>query len=141
MRIHAPCLVIGLFAFLPAANAQPEKVPAKDAWLYAHSPQMPRKIPKESFDKVRIGMTLEEMVKLLGKAWMRPNSSIRDIYWGCADGRVIRVNPSTLNRDEKTIKNKKDELTPGSTIQMYREKGETIVDIPIPLKEEKNDKK
>jgi RNA polymerase sigma factor (sigma-70 family) len=110
-----------------------EKVPAEEAWLYDHSGvELPRKVAKEKFDKVRYGMTLEEMVKLLGKAWMRPNSSIRDIYWGCEDGRVIQIYPAHYRRDEKiTRKGNEDGL---SALIMYRERGGKVVEtITLPV--------
>ena len=111
------------------ARGQPiEKPPAAEAWLYEHSGfVLPRKVAKEKFDKVRYGMTLGELVQLLGKAWMRPNSSIRDIYWGCEDGRVIQIYPARCRKDEKiTKKGQKEGL---SALIMYREKGGKIVEI------------
>jgi hypothetical protein len=138
MRSCLAIVLVGLCGAGLAVKAQPiEEVPARDAWLYAHNGfQMPRTVPGEKFDKVRYGMTLEEMVKLLGKAWMRPNSSIRDIYWGCEDGRVICIFPAAYRKNERTVKEKKDEKAPGAVMRMYREKNGKVQNIPVPGKGE-----
>ena len=128
MQARFSLVLMCLCGVVLAARGQPiEKVPAAEAWLYEHSGfELPRKVAKKAFDKVRYGMTLEEMVKLLGKAWMRPNSSIRDIYWGCEDGRVIQIYPARYRKAEKiTKKGNEDGL---SALIMYREKGGKIVE-------------
>src|SRR5262245_40633355 len=107
---------------LPSTGRAQEKVAAKDAWLY-HSAtyQLPRTVSKEKFDQIRQGMTLGELQTLLGKAWMRPQSSIRDIHWGCRDGRTLTVWPGKFSKEEVC------------QINMYREKnGEIVEALKVP---------
>lgn len=99
MRISLSALIgVGLCGLLSATSAHGQP---KAAWLFQNAtPTLPRKVPADRFDKVRKGMTLGDLVDLLGKAWMHPKSSIQDIHWGCVDGRVLSVWPKQFRRNE-----------------------------------------
>jgi len=61
---------------------------------------MPRKVKPAALDKIRSGMTLGQVVELLGKGWVPPNSGTGIIAWGCTDGRILKVKPRRYVKDE-----------------------------------------
>jgi hypothetical protein len=70
-------------------------------WLpYEVSSEMPRKVKPAALDKIRSGMTLGQVVELLGKGWVPPNSGTGTITWGCTDGRNLKVKPKRYAKDE-----------------------------------------
>jgi hypothetical protein len=82
-----------------ACEAQQVGKPAD--WLpYEVSSEMPRKVKPAALDKIRSGMTLGQVVELLGKGWVPPNSGAGVISWGCTDGRNLKVKPKRYVKDE-----------------------------------------
>jgi len=70
-------------------------------WLpYEVSSEMPRVVKPAALDKIRSGMTLGQVVELLGKGWIPPNSGTGTIVWGCSDGRNLKVKPKRYVKDE-----------------------------------------
>lgn len=67
---------------------------------YEVSSEMSRKVKPAALDKIRSGMTLGQVVELLGKGWIPPNSGAGIITWGCTDGRNLKVKPRRYVKDE-----------------------------------------
>jgi hypothetical protein len=65
-----------------------------------------RRVTAEAFDQVRSGMTLAELVRLLGRGWMcEQYEGCGIIRWACQDGRELSVWPITYRRDEVILVN------------------------------------
>ena len=67
---------------------------------YEVSSEMPRKVKPAALYKIRSDMTLGQVVELLGKGWVPPNSGTGTITWGCTDGRNLKVKPKRYAKDE-----------------------------------------
>jgi len=46
-------------------------------------------INKDCFDKIKPGLTLRQIIKILGPGHMYPFSGVGGIYWTCKDGRGV----------------------------------------------------
>lgn len=53
----------------------------------------PPMVPTDVFYRIQSGMTLRELVDLLGPGWMTPYEGVGIITWTCQDGRYLQVNP------------------------------------------------
>jgi hypothetical protein len=86
---------------LCAAVCEGQQVGKPADWLpYEVSSEMPREVKPAALDKIRSGMTLGQVVELLGKGWIPPNSGAGIITWGCTDGRNLRIKPKRYVKDE-----------------------------------------
>ena len=98
-RFASAVASLPLLLCVAAGEAQQVGKPAD--WVpYEVSPQMPRKVKPVALDKTRSGMTLGQVVELLGKGWVPPNSGTGIITWGCTDGRNLKVKPQRYVEDE-----------------------------------------
>ena len=68
-----------------------EKIDGVLAYYIANS--HPKTISKESFDKIKPGLTLMQIIDILGPGYTHPLSSVGFINWRCKDGRVLRIWP------------------------------------------------
>src|SRR3954469_21328513 len=55
----------------------------------------PDPVPAAAFDKVRDGMTLREVVDLLGPGYIPNLSGTGNLRWTCADGRALTASHAT----------------------------------------------
>jgi hypothetical protein len=62
----------------------------------------PEPAPAAVFDQVRDGMTLRELVHLLGPGYIPQLSGTGTMVWWCADGRTLRVGYATDPKTELT---------------------------------------
>lgn len=100
MRSFAIAVVI-LPLLLSVAVAAPPQAGKPADWLpYETSPEMPRKVKPKVLNKIRSGMTLAQVVDLLGKGWVPPGSGTGIVTWGCTDGRNLKVWPKRYTKDE-----------------------------------------
>src|SRR3989304_9371367 len=80
-RFASAVASLPLLLCVGAGEAQQAGKPAD--WLpYGVSSEMPRKVKPAALDKIRSGMTLGQVVELLGKGWVPPNSGTGIITWG-----------------------------------------------------------
>ena len=93
--------VASLPLLLCVVAGEAQQVGKPPDWLpYDVSSEMPRKVKPAALDKIRSGMTLGQVVELLGKGWVPPNSGTGIITWGCTDGRNLKVKPKRYVKDE-----------------------------------------
>jgi len=93
--------VASLPLLLCVAAGEAQQVGKPPDWSpYEVSSEMPRKVKPAALDKIRSGMTLGQVVELLGKGWVPPNSGTGIITWGCTDGRNLKVKPKRYVKDE-----------------------------------------
>ena len=98
-RFASAVASLPLLLGVAVCEAQPVGKPAD--WLpYEVSSEMPRKVEPAALDKILSGMTLGQVVDLLGKGWLPPNSGTGTITWGCTDGRNLKVKPKRYLKDE-----------------------------------------
>ena len=99
MRGFASAVASLALLFCVAAGEAQVGTPAD--WLpYEVSSEMPRRVEPAALDTIRSGMTLGQVVELLGKGWIPPNSGTGTITWGCTDGRNLKVKPRRYTKDE-----------------------------------------
>src|SRR4051794_6390489 len=67
----------------------------KEFTPFVFGPKAPDPAPAAAFDKVRDGMTLKEVVDLLGPGHVPTLSGIGNLRWKCADGRELTVSHAT----------------------------------------------
>jgi hypothetical protein len=102
---------------------------------------LPRKVKGKQFDRIHSGLTLRELVALLGRGWMGGHGDYQEgcgiIRWTCEDGRELSVWPVT-SRPEEVIEAGPRQLGGGGgrgRMWMTRPReGREPEDIPIPPK-------
>ena len=87
-----------LFAALFLAAALADRAD-KDFKPFVFGGEPPEPAPAAMFDQVRDGMTLRELVNLLGPGYIPQFSGTGTMVWSCVDGRTLRVGHAT---DPKT---------------------------------------
>ncbi len=60
-----------------------------------------RFVSKDKFDKIKPGLTLRQIVKILGPGYTYAFSGIWAIHWTCKDGRSLSVWPHEYKLDKK----------------------------------------
>jgi hypothetical protein len=87
----------------PPAPVEPAAVNEWRAYELVPSDVPPRLVPAKAFDAVRSGMTLGELVDVVGVGNV-PNgpyySGMNTIRWACEDGRALDVRPISYKREE-----------------------------------------
>jgi hypothetical protein len=66
---------------------------AGDTNLWTSSSGSLKILDASLLDKVRSGMTFQELVNLLGKSWIMPTEGIGYTYWNFSDGRMLKILP------------------------------------------------
>jgi hypothetical protein len=80
----------------------------KDFKPFVFGGEPPEPAPAAMFDRVRDGMTLRELVNLLGPGHIPQLSGTGTMVWWCVDGRTLRVGYATDPKTELTT-----QATPG----------------------------
>lgn len=86
------------------ASCVPTPEPIVGAYRFAYQViedgMSPPMVPTDVFYRIQSGMTLRELVDLLGPGWMTRYEGVGIITWTCQDGRQLQVCPWGCRREE-----------------------------------------